>query len=142
MIDIDHFKKFNDTHGHDAGDKVLSEFGAFLKHSIRADDIACRYGGEEFTVILPDASLEGALMRAEAIRSGVSRIAIARPSDSAMTISVSLGLSVFPQHGVSPEELLRHADRALYRAKAEGRNRIIAAGPLSKTRFFEATRVL
>ncbi len=126
MIDIDHFKRFNDTHGHVAGDALLRELGQFLQQRIRNEDIACRYGGEEFTLIMPDASLEVAQQRAEDLRQEVKKIRVLRDqSDEAITLS--MGIAMHPQHGRTIENVLRAADAALYLAKKEGRDRVIIA---------------
>lgn len=127
MIDVDHFKRFNDTFGHDAGDKVLRELGKLLQRSVRACDIACRYGGEEFTLILPEASLSVTLERAEQIRDSVKQLDIDYCGQSLGMLTVSIGIACFPDCGQSGEALLKAADRALYQAKQQGRDRAIAA---------------
>lgn len=129
MMDVDHFKKFNDTFGHQAGDALLRELGGFLQRHTRGDDIACRYGGEEFTVILPEARLEVARQRAEHMRDEVRMLAAQGDPERAVTIS--FGVAAFPDHGVNAMDLLRAADRALYRAKAAGRNRVMLADGLA-----------
>lgn len=126
MLDIDHFKRFNDTFGHDAGDTLLREFGAFLKQHIRVSDIACRYGGEEFTVIMPEASLETVCQRAELLRKGVKNMQVKYNSELLGIITVSLGVAVFPQHGSTAQMVLQAADACLYAAKEAGRNRVCA----------------
>ncbi len=124
MLDIDHFKQFNDTRGHDAGDAVLSTLGRFLQKHVRGDDIACRYGGEEFTLILPGASLEIARERAEQLRVGAQSLAV-RVADTQLTIiTLSLGVAIWPHHGETAAAVLHAADAALYRAKQAGRNRV------------------
>ena len=127
MIDIDHFKQFNDTFGHDAGDAVLHEMGALLHRHVRSSDIACRYGGEEFMLILPEASLEVACQRAGRLREAVEQIQMQHGLRALGVITLSFGVAVFPDHGPTAETLLRAADKALYQAKAEGRNRICVA---------------
>jgi diguanylate cyclase (GGDEF)-like protein len=127
MLDLDHFKRFNDTFGHEAGDTLLREVSHYLKHHIRQGDIACRYGGEEFLLILPEASLETTRQRAEKLRQGVQRLEVEYLGRSLGTITVSVGVAVFPEHGSSMDEVIRAADAALYRAKQEGRNRVVAA---------------
>lgn len=127
MLDIDHFKKFNDTLGHAAGDALLSELGKFLQKHIRKGDIACRYGGEEFIVVLPYAQLEIARQRAKLICAEVKHMQIqfsGRPIDG---ITLSLGVAVFPEHGSTVTAVLQAADAALYKAKTEGRDRVCAA---------------
>jgi diguanylate cyclase (GGDEF)-like protein len=123
MIDIDHFKRFNDTFGHAEGDRLLRDIGRFLQGRVRGEDIACRYGGEEFILILPDASLEIVQKRAEQLCREVNGPTI-HPRHG---ITLSLGVAVYPQHGRTIEAVLRAADVALYRAKQEGRNRVVVA---------------
>ncbi|HEX9838319.1 MAG TPA: diguanylate cyclase, partial [Anaerolineales bacterium] len=127
MIDIDHFKRFNDTYGHTAGDALLRELGQFLQRRIRGEDIACRYGGEEFTLIMPDASLEAAQQRAEHLRQEAIQLRVQDGGQSPEAITLSLGVAIYPQHGQTIENVLRAADAALYRAKQEGRDRVIVA---------------
>jgi diguanylate cyclase (GGDEF)-like protein/PAS domain S-box-containing protein len=125
MIDIDHFKPVNDTFGHAAGDTLLRAIGALLLAHTRAEDIACRYGGEEFTLILPDSALEDTWRRAEQLRTAVKRLRVRHGGEPLDAITISAGVASYPEHGTVPEALLRAADLALYQAKAEGRDRII-----------------
>jgi diguanylate cyclase (GGDEF)-like protein/PAS domain S-box-containing protein len=127
MLDVDHFKRYNDTHGHEAGDAVLREMGGFILTQIRGEDIACRFGGEEFVLLMPDASIEIAAQRAERMRQGVKRIQISAHGQPLDAVSVSLGVAAFPEHGKLPVALLRSADGALYEAKEEGRDRVVVA---------------
>jgi diguanylate cyclase (GGDEF)-like protein len=127
MIDIDHFKKFNDTFGHQAGDTLLRELGAFLNQRTRGQDVACRFGGEEFALILTGASIEAACKRADLLCEEVRQISVLYTGRVLGKITLSIGVSAFPEHGESTEELLRNADQALYRAKNEGRDRVIVA---------------
>ena len=127
MLDIDFFKKVNDTYGHDAGDALLRSVGAFLQEHARGGDIACRYGGEEFTVILPGATMEIVHERAEQIRSGVKQLKIRHGANTLEKITLSVGIAVFPEHGTRVNDVLQCADGALYRAKQEGRDRVVAA---------------
>jgi diguanylate cyclase (GGDEF)-like protein/PAS domain S-box-containing protein len=127
MIDVDNFKRFNDTWGHEAGDLVLRELSRFLQQSIRGSDIACRYGGEELTLIFPEMSLEETYKRAEEIRQGIKEIDLKYHESSLGSITVSIGVASFPQHGRSSDSLIQLADAALYRAKYEGRDRVITA---------------
>lgn len=129
MLDLDHFKTFNDTYGHDAGDAVLRETASFLSKSIRVEDIVCRFGGEEFVVILPTADLNAAHARAERIRSKLRELTVLHQGKSLGMITVSVGVAALPQHGTSPQKLLDAADAALYRAKREGRDRVVVAEP-------------
>lgn len=127
MIDIDHFKTFNDSFGHDAGDAVLRELAKIFKAQFRGEDIVCRYGGEEFTIILPDATLQGTQERAEQLRE-VAKNAIAQYRGQALDhVTLSIGVSSYPEKGLVAEALLRAADSALYRAKEDGRDRVILA---------------
>ena len=126
IIDIDRFKGFNDRFGHEAGDIVLREFSLFLRKNIREEDFACRYGGDEFVIILPETSLENARQRAEQLRAGVKHLNIHFREQTLDTITLSLGVAVYPKHGMTAETLLRTADAALYRAKAEGRDRVVS----------------
>ncbi len=127
MIDIDHFKRFNDTFGHDGGDAVLKEVGKLLKSSLRASDIACRYGGEEMTLILPEASIENTYKRAEQVRKLIKQINIEHKRQSLGTITASLGVACFPEHGMTGDAVVQRADTALYQAKKEGRDRVVGA---------------
>lgn len=127
MLDVDHFKYFNDTFGHDAGDAVLKELGNYLKHNVRGEDIPCRYGGEEFTVVLLGASLEDTLKRVEQMRDKIKTLRVHRGKQSLYSISVSIGVACFPEHGNTVAELIETADIAMYQAKAEGRDRVVLA---------------
>ncbi|HET6381981.1 MAG TPA: diguanylate cyclase [Armatimonadota bacterium] len=126
MVDIDHFKHFNDVFGHNAGDAVLRELGRFLCTSIRSEDIACRYGGDEFMLILPDATLEETCRRADQLRDGVKRLHVEQHRQPLGPITLSLGGAVYPHHGGAADAVLRAADTALYRAKHAGRDRVAA----------------
>jgi len=127
MLDLDHFKRFNDTFGHEAGDSLLKTLGGFLKRHVRGGDIACRYGGEEFVLILPEISLEVARLRAEEFRQGVAQLQVNYREQCLKNITISVGVAVFPKHGATTDDVLKAADEALYRAKAAGRNRVIVA---------------
>ena len=129
MLDLDHFKKFNDTYGHDAGDTVLRETASFLTKSVRAEDIVCRFGGEEFVVILPMADLTASHARAERIRSKLRELTVLHQGQSLGMLTVSVGVAELPSHGTNPQELIEAADAALYRAKREGRDRVAVAEP-------------
>jgi diguanylate cyclase (GGDEF)-like protein len=132
MLDLDHFKRFNDTFGHSAGDAVLSALGRLMLSRVRKEDVACRYGGEEFAVILPETSLETACDRAEELRRAVHGLNLDHHGQSLGGITISLGVAVFPQHGEEPDVLLRAADAALYQAKHAGRDRWeVAADPMA-----------
>lgn len=123
MLDIDYFKKVNDTYGHQVGDEALRMLASTLQADIRAEDVACRYGGEEFLILLPNMPLETAMLRAEAWRSAVEGVCVAL-GNFRITFTVSLGVAAYPEHGKTPDDLTRCADQALYRAKNDGRNRV------------------
>jgi len=127
MLDLDRFKQLNDTAGHEAGDAFLRELGELLQHGLRREDIPCRHGGEEFVVVLPDASLDDARRRAEQIREGIKMLRISYKGGFIGPLTVSIGVAAFPDHGLGAEVLLRAADAALYRAKHEGRDRVMVA---------------
>lgn len=127
MADIDHFKHFNDSYGHAAGDALLKKLGSFLKEHVRREDIACRYGGEEFVLIMPESSLENTRRRAEQIREEIKQLRIWHQGSLINSVNVSMGVVVFSEHGNSAETLLESADKALYRAKKQGRDRIEVA---------------
>ncbi|MDQ3229271.1 MAG: diguanylate cyclase [Pseudomonadota bacterium] len=124
MLDLDHFKTFNDSHGHEGGDALLAAFGRLLQSTCRTEDIPCRYGGEEFTLILPEATFEAALHRAGEIRAAVEQMTVRHLQRDIGGVTVSVGLAMFPTHGSNADQLLRVADAALYRAKHSGRNRV------------------
>ncbi len=126
MFDIDHFKRFNDTFGHDAGDAVIRELSAAVKRHVRGCDIACRYGGEEFAIIMPGATAVVAVDRAEALRSEAAQLQLQHDHRSVGSVTLSLGVAVFPEHAPNAEAAFRAADAALYRAKNSGRNRVVA----------------
>ena len=126
MLDLDHFKRFNDTLGHAAGDATLRSIGNFLQSRMRKDDIVCRYGGEEFTIIMPESSLEIATQRAERLREDCKRLEISLNGQFLGNVTFSVGIACFPDHGTSAEQLLHIADLALYRAKAAGRDCVMA----------------
>jgi diguanylate cyclase (GGDEF)-like protein len=137
MIDIDHFKLFNDRFGHEAGDAVLREIGRFLRGHARGEDIVCRHGGEELAVVLPDADLAAARARAEQLRAGVRRLELSHAGRSVGPLTISVGVVVFPHHGRSWQTLLRIADEALYAAKEQGRDRVVVAAPEASTARFQ-----
>ncbi len=127
MLDADHFKRFNDTFGHDAGDAVLKQIGQLLTSQIRKGDIACRFGGEEFTVVLPGATTAEARRRAEAICEGAKALNLSYRGRTLGPVTLSVGIATFPEHGRSGDEITAAADAALYRAKQAGRDRVIVA---------------
>jgi diguanylate cyclase (GGDEF)-like protein len=125
MFDLDHFKKINDTYGHDAGDAALKEFGRILQSDIRVSDVASRYGGEEFMVVLYDADAAAAKARADSIREAFSMAQIRYGAQIIGPLSVSIGIAEFPKDGKTLEILIETADRALYYAKNNGRNQSV-----------------
>lgn len=127
MVDVDHFKKFNDAYTHEAGDAVLIELAKFLKDCIRQEDIACRYGGEEFVLILPETTLENANQRAEDLRQKIEAVLSIQHQNRIFKITVSMGVAAFPHHGPTTDIALKAADAALYMAKASGRNCVMVA---------------
>ncbi len=128
MLDIDHFKNFNDTYGHNAGDLVLKQVGAIMKGFRTGIDVVCRFGGEEFVLILTDITLEQATTRLESLREAISKLNLTVGCQGLPQITVSMGVSLFPLHGATAMELIKSADEALYRAKKSGRNRLEIAG--------------
>lgn len=125
LFDVDHFKRFNDTYGHDQGDRVLQAMGRAMHASMRQYDIPCRYGGEEFVVILPEADEQGAISVGERLRQRIEAMTV-----DGLKVTISLGAACYPKLAVSgPEALLEAADAALYRAKEGGRNRLEVASP-------------
>ncbi len=123
MIDVDFFKRFNDSLGHVAGDVLLRELGRLIRDQVRSTDTVARYGGEEFAVVLPDTRKAGALEVAEKIRTAVARA----PFDGGRAVTISIGVAAFPDDGDGAQAVLVAADRALYQAKGGGRNRVVAA---------------
>ena len=128
LLDIDHFKRVNDTEGHGGGDAVLCEITRRINDAVRAEDIVGRWGGEEFLVVLPQTTLEGALLIAERVREGVARSPVIIGD---RTINVTLSGGCAGTDRPEPDDLVRRADEALYRAKDTGRNRIVAAGSVT-----------
>jgi len=127
MIDIDHFKRCNDTYGHEVGDFVMREVAQVLQRATRGSDVASRYGGDEFTVVLVNVPCAQALERAEQLRASVERLALQSGAIGVGPVTISIGIATFPTHGTTLEELLSAADKALYEAKNAGRNRVVVA---------------
>jgi diguanylate cyclase (GGDEF)-like protein/PAS domain S-box-containing protein len=132
MLDVDHFKQVNDSFGHDAGDTVLKSLAALLKKRVRAEDITCRYGGEEFLIIVPEADPALVLARAEQLRADMEALTVVHDNLALGPITMSLGVSAYPANGDTTAELIRAADAALYEAKGAGRNRVAAAFDLGQ----------
>jgi diguanylate cyclase (GGDEF)-like protein len=127
MLDTDDFKKFNDTYGHIAGDRALADIGAVLRTAVREIDVVCRYGGEEFSVVLPETDAEGAFVVAEKVREAVASHSFSDgDGNRGVHVTVSIGLATYPSSAADREELLRQADDALYQAKHLGRDRVRA----------------
>ena len=140
MFDLDHFKRYNDTQGHDAGDALLGAFGALLAQSCRGEDMPCRFGGEEFTLVLTDADHAQARKRAEAIRKATAELVVHYRAGTLPPATVSIGVATYPEHGATPEALLRMADQALYRAKQLGRNVVGSANDLARAAYAHRTQ--
>ena len=129
MLDVDHFKRFNDQHGHAAGDAMLASVAQTLRAMTREEDFACRYGGEEFTVVLPETDSTGAQRRAEEIRKAIAATTVLHLRKQLGPATASIGIATFPADARTPNKLLELADAALYRAKAAGRDRVVVHEP-------------
>ena len=127
LADLDLFKKINDDFGHQAGDYVLAEFANFLKSSFRDYDFICRYGGEEFLLLLPDTNAVEALQKAERLRTGIKQLKLEYSGKALPAISISVGLAICPDNGIDSRSLIAAADKALYKAKTSGRDKIVSA---------------
>jgi diguanylate cyclase (GGDEF)-like protein len=127
MLDLDHFKQVNDTFGHAAGDMVLVQFADLLRSMLRSSDWACRYGGEEFVLIIPSIELEALVQRVEQLRSRMETLQLEFQGHCIGALTLSAGVAIFPQHGTSVEQILQLADEALYQAKQGGRNCVSVA---------------
>jgi diguanylate cyclase (GGDEF)-like protein/PAS domain S-box-containing protein len=127
MLDLDQFKHFNDTYGHEAGDTLLRELGSLLQGNIRGEDIACRYGGEEFTLILPEGNADVVQQRANALREAIKHLDVQHRNLPIGRVTASMGVALFPEHGRTGQALLQAADAALYRSKDLGRDRVTLA---------------
>jgi diguanylate cyclase (GGDEF)-like protein/PAS domain S-box-containing protein len=127
FLDLDHFKRFNDIFGHEAGDMVLKSLAELFRNFFRATDICCRYGGEEFAIILPEASAKAAAVRADALRHEVKRLRLQYKKQTLEQLTLSIGVAAFPEHGSTCEELLKIADQSLYESKTRGRDLVTIA---------------
>ena len=132
MMDIDHFKSFNDTFGHHGGDAVLREVGQLLARETRGSDVACRFGGEELAVLLVGAAIGSGCAKAESLRAAIANLEVKHDGVALGRVTASFGVAAYPEDAVNADQLVQAADRALYRAKEHGRNRVEsanAAGP-------------
>jgi len=128
MLDVDEFKHFNNSYGHAAGDVILRELGSLLLKHVRGEDVPCRYGGDEFIIVLPDASQVVASERAEHISQKARGSPFQFDGQTLEAVTLSLGVAVFPENGITSEEILKAVDGALYHAKHDGRGRVVVAG--------------
>ncbi|MGB2925280.1 MAG: diguanylate cyclase [Limnothrix sp.] len=138
LFDVDHFKAVNDQHGHDAGDKVLEYLSRFLTLNVRELDLACRYGGEEILLVLPNSTLEQAYKRADILRAGISRLQIKFAGSILPSITVSAGVASFSEKLNSVDQVLRAVDQALYMAKNQGRNQVVCAADFEEPQLLAA----
>jgi diguanylate cyclase (GGDEF)-like protein/PAS domain S-box-containing protein len=129
FVDLDHFKRFNDAFGHDAGDTVLRKISELFCQHFRGDDVICRYGGEEFAIILPESTAKDAAERANLLRLQAKKLRVRQQDQTLDPVTLSIGVAAFPEHGSTPEEILQAADQCLYRSKAGGRDRVTVASP-------------
>jgi diguanylate cyclase (GGDEF)-like protein/PAS domain S-box-containing protein len=134
LLDVDSFKGINDTYGHETGDTFLRELGSFLQKRVREEDIACRYGGDEFIILLTETSPDAARRRARQLREGVKTLTVPHRGQYLTPPTVSIGVALYPEHGSTVDELMRAADDALYKAKARGRDCLVISGTGSETR--------
>jgi diguanylate cyclase (GGDEF)-like protein len=138
FLDLDHFKRFNDTFGHDAGDMVLQSLADLFRTFFRATDICCRYGGEEFAIILPESSAQDAAVRANGLRSEVKSLRLQYKRQTLGPLSLSAGVAAFPEHASASNELLEIADQCLYESKAGGRDVVTVAPPNTRDRVVDS----
>ena len=130
MLDVDHFKKFNDNHGHAAGDAALRAVSTLVRHSVRRSDLVARYGGEEFVMVMPATSAEQAMEKLQAMRQAISELRIRLPKQqTTANLTISAGIAIFPADGVTADELLDQADARLFEAKEAGRDRVFGPPP-------------
>ena len=129
MVDLDHFKQLNDVYGHERGNEALAAVGQLLSAGVRGSDFAGRYGGEEFILLLPDTAREGGIVLAEKLRAAMAAIVLPEVDRA---ITASFGVASLPEDGLDATHLVRAADRALYQAKADGRDRVVAAGQIER----------
>jgi diguanylate cyclase (GGDEF)-like protein/PAS domain S-box-containing protein len=129
FLDLDHFKRFNDIFGHDAGDAILRSMAELFLRHYRREDVICRYGGEEFAIILPESSVKDAARRSEELREAARKVEVVHNGKVLDPVTLSIGIAGYPEHASSVEELLRIADECLYKSKSRGRNRVVMASP-------------
>jgi diguanylate cyclase (GGDEF)-like protein/PAS domain S-box-containing protein len=129
FVDLDHFKRFNDAFGHEAGDTVLRRIAELFRQHFRGDDVICRYGGEEFAIILPESTAKDAAKRANLLRLQAKKLRVRHQDQTLDPITLSIGVAAFPEHGLTPEEILQAADQCLYQSKTDGRDRVTVATP-------------
>ena len=127
FLDLDHFKHFNDVFGHDAGDSVLRSMADIFRLHFRAEDVICRYGGEEFAIILPESSIQDAAKRAESLRTATRELKLVHGGVLLDPVTLSIGIAGFPEHAATTQRLMNGADKALYLSKANGRDRVSIA---------------
>jgi len=127
MLDIDHFKEVNDMYGHDAGDAVLRAFATTAQHLRQGSDVLCRYGGDEFIMVLSEAPLDQGLARLEEIHRSIGELKVKVRGQVLLRVTASVGVAVFPDNGTNVDSLITAADVALYRAKTKGRNCIVVS---------------
>lgn len=125
MVDVDHFKRYNDIYGHDGGDALLRELGCFLAAQCRREDILCRYGGEEFVMVMPGIDKDKLLGRCDDIRKKTKILSIEHRGQKLGTITISVGAALFPEHAENPQTLISAADAAMYCAKRNGRDQVV-----------------
>ncbi|QFZ92361.2 sensor domain-containing diguanylate cyclase [Synechococcus elongatus] len=129
LLDIDHFKRFNDEFGHDAGDVVLKQVSRALLNQVRASDVVCRFGGEEIAILMPGANIEVSARKADQIRQAIAELVIDYRDQTLPPLTVSIGVTAFPDSGITGDALLKAADTSLYQAKAAGRNCVVVSQP-------------
>jgi len=139
MMDLDHFKCFNDTFGHDAGDSVLRAFAHALQANAREGDIACRFGGEEFVVVLPETDRNGSVTCAQRILAAVRDLDVTHDNKTLGPVTISIGLAMYPHDGETVNAIVQSADQAMYEAKRAGRDRMIVASGQATEESHRAT---
>jgi diguanylate cyclase (GGDEF)-like protein len=127
MLDVDDFKRINDSYGHAAGDSILRKLGGVLRRHVRGEDIACRYGGDEFIIVLPDTTLEVTRERSELVCKFARQFHLRHKGQTLFALTLSCGVAVLPQNGTTSPTILKAVDAALYRAKREGGDRAVVA---------------